>query len=640
MSDTRPKIGRPQLRPRVAIALDWLALTLAVAAVVMAWTGGFYAEIGGIRVSSRNPDRALLPAAIALAIRWWFASGVRPFGVERARWQRWRARLFQPAADRVDVPPGRWWLRVLLATFGILVFGGVLLQPQLERMDSVPDFGDPLFSMWRMGWVYQQWRGDPRPLFGGNIFYPEPLALTFSDSMLLPSLSAVPLRAAGVHPVIAYNVLFVSAFVFSALATFLLVERLTGSSRAAFVSALIYGFYPYRFEHYSHFELQMTHWMPLALIWLHRFSATLKVRDAIAVALLGAAQLYSSMYYGVFFALYAGAVLGTVLLVTRPARRRLLVPVAWAIAIAIALAVPLARPYLAARAVKGDRDENAIRVYSAGPSDYFRAHPRSATYGGRLLADRYAERALFPGTLPLVLSAAALVPPVGTIRLAYAAGLLTAFDVSLGFNGVTYKHLYRWFLPIRGLRVPARMSIVLAISLAVLAAFGARRLLRRFRTPATRSAVFAALVLAAAVDSWPVLDLHKVWGQPPPVYDAMAGRPVVLAEFPTRLNIPIVTNGVPFMYFSIWHWLPMINGYSGFTPPSYEPLMDGLRDFPAPAAIDLLRSRGVTHVTVNCALYVTGCEPVLSGIEASTAFRLVTAGHWEGQPVKLYELVR
>ena len=628
------------MRPRVAIGLDWLALTLAVVAVGMAWTGGFYTVIGGVRLSMRNADRALVPAAIALALRWWFAPGVRPFGVERPRWQQWRARVFAAAADARETPAWSAWARAALATLGILLFGAILLQPQLRRMDAVPDFGDPLFSMWRMGWVYEQWRGDPRPLFSGNIFHPEPLALTFSDSMLLPSMTAVPLRAAGVHPVVAYNVLFLSGFLFSALATYVLVERLTGSSRAAFVSALIYGFYPYRFEHYSHLELQMTHWMPLALIWLHRFSASLKVRDAIAVALLAAAQLYSSMYYGVFFALYAAAVLGTLLVVARQPWRRLLVPVASALAVAIVLAAPLARPYLAAQAVKGDRDEGSIRVYSARPSDYFRAHPRSATYGGRLLADRYPERALFPGTLPLALSAVALVPPVGAIRLAYAAGLVAAFDLSLGFNGVTYKHFYRWFLPIRGLRVPARMSIVLAISLAVLAAFGARRLFARVGTAVGRTAVFGAMVLAAAVDVWPAITLHRVWWRPPPIYDALKGQPVVLAEFPTHLNISHVTNAVPFMYFSVWHWLPMINGYSGFTPVSYEPLMEGLRDFPAAATIELLRSSGVTHVTVNCALYVTGCEPILAAIDASGAFRPVAAGQWEAQPVRLYELVR
>ena len=85
----------------------------------------------------------------------------------------------------------------------------------------------------------------------------------------------------------------------------------------------------------------------------------------------------------------------------------------------------------------------------------------------------------------------------------------------------------------------------------------------------------------------------------------------------------------------------MINGYSGFTPPNYEPLMEGLRDFPAPATIDLLRSSGVTHVTVNCALYVTGCEPILAGdrrVEGVSVRRRGASG--KAQPVRLYELVR
>ena len=84
----------------------------------------------------------------------------------------------------------------------------------------------------------------------------------------------------------------------------------------------------------------------------------------------------------------------------------------------------------------------------------------------------------------------------------------------------------------------------------------------------------------------------------------------------------------------------MINGYSGFTPPSYEPLMEGLRDFPAGQTIDLLRSRGVTHVVINCALYGTGCAPILAALDASPSFRSIAAAEWEAQPVKLYELLR
>ena len=627
-------------RPRVAITLDWLALILALTAVTTAWTGGFYTEIGSIRISMRDPARALLLAAIIFGIRWWFSSGVRPFGVERERWRRWRGYLYQPAADPIDPPVHAWPARAF-AVLGILLFGAVLLHRQLAHMDSVPDLGDPLFSIWRMGWVFHKIQGDPRPLFDANIFYPAPLTLTLSDSMLLPSLTVSPLLAAGLHPVYVYNVLFLSGFAFSAIATFVLVHQLTGSARAAFVSALIYGFYPYRFEHYSHLELQMTHWMPLALVWLHRFVRSWRVRDALVAALCGVAQLYSSMYYGLFFSLYATAVLGTLLLLAKPGWRRLLVPVAAAVALGIALAVPLARPYVAAQAMKGERDEGAVMFYSAGPSDYFRPHPRSSTYGGRLLADLHPERALFPGTTPLVLTAAALIPPVGAIRLAYAAGLVTAFDISLGLKGVIYPRLYAFLLPFRGMRVPARMSIVMAISLAVLAGFGVRRFLARFQSARARSIVFAALVLSAAVDFWPVLPLQPVWFQPPPIYGPLIGNSqAVLAEFPNRISVPGVTDDVPYLYFSLWHWTSTVNGYSGFTPRSYPVYLKGVVDFPGPNSIATLRSYGVTHVSINCALNPDGCPGVLEAADGSPVLHLITSSRWEGQPVRLYELLR
>src|SRR5262249_21257891 len=58
--------------------------------------------------------------------------------------------------------------------------------------------------------------------------------------------------------------------------------------------------------------------------------------------------------------------------------------------------------------------------------------------------------------------------------VAYAIGLLVAFDMSLGFNGITYGLLYEYVLPFRGLRIPARMGVMVGFSLAVLAGYGAR----------------------------------------------------------------------------------------------------------------------------------------------------------------------
>ena len=68
----------------------------------------------------------------------------------------------------------------------------------------------------------------------------------------------MPFFAAGVHPVVTYNIVLLLSFVASAFALYLLVERLTGSAASAFVAALIFEFSPYRFEHYAHLELLAT----------------------------------------------------------------------------------------------------------------------------------------------------------------------------------------------------------------------------------------------------------------------------------------------------------------------------------------------------------------------------------------------
>jgi hypothetical protein len=165
----------------------------------------------------------------------------------------------------------------IVAALGLGASLILLLHQQVGHLDSVPDLGDPLFSVWRIGWVNHQLFTDPRHLFDANIFYPERLTLTLSDPIVLPALMAAPLLAAGVHPVVAYNLLLLSAFWFSGIAVYLLVERLTASPRAAFIAGLIYACCGYRFEHYSHLELQMTQWMPLGLLALHLLIG--RVRD-------------------------------------------------------------------------------------------------------------------------------------------------------------------------------------------------------------------------------------------------------------------------------------------------------------------------------------------------------------------------
>jgi hypothetical protein len=626
-------------RSRLTAVFDWLALTLIGTALAIALTGGTTFRVGGVRVTARSADRAALAAFAVIALRVALDRRTRPFAGAPQRLARIRQILYGPTLDQpFSLPSDAAWRYRGFAIVGICGFAAVLLLPQIRAMDSVPDLGDPLFSIWRFSWVFHKLLGDPRPLFDGNIFHPHPLTLTLSDSMLLPALTTAPLLAAGVHPVVAYNVVMIASFVASAFATYVLVERLTGSPGAAFASALLYGFHPYRFEHYSHFELQMTYCMPLALLALQRFVETARLRYVLAASLLAVGQLYSSMYYAVFFLFCAGAVFVLTCWLTRAPMRKLIAPAAVAGALAALLAIPLARTYTAAKL--GDREAETVAYYSATAADYLRAHPRSATWGNRTLPGRQPERALFPGVMLLLLAAMALIPPLGITRTVYAGALLLMFEISRGFNSWIYPLLYEALPFLRGMRVPARASILVGLTLAVLAGFGVKRLIAG-RPARVRQLVLAGLVVAIGLDLRPLLRLEPVWSEPPAVYGPVAGNTsAVLAEFPIGGNPRGFTPNVPFMYFSLWHWAEMVNGYSGHYPPGQVEFEEALRAFPEPPTLDVLRSRGVTHVTVNCALYRGGCDELLASIDKLPDFRLVSSVKWEAQPVRLYELSR
>jgi hypothetical protein len=342
------------------------------------------------------------------------------------------------------------------------------------------------------------------------------------------------------------------------------------------------------------------------------------------------------MYYAVFFLLYVSLSFAILCLVTRAPVRRLLGPAALAALLALVLAWPLARTYSAARL--GDRDVPTVTFYSATASDYLRAHTRSATWGERSLPDAKPERALFPGVMALLLAAIALVPPIGATRLAYAGALLLAFEISRGFNSPLYPYLYEWLPFLRGLRVPARCSLLVGLTLALLAGFGVRRMLAG-RSPLVARVVLGVIVAAIGIDLRPKLQLEPVWLEPPPIYGGLANnRSVVLAEFPFGGHSQRFTPNVPYMYFSLWHWAQIINGYSGHYPEGHLEYEVEMQAFPEPRVVDLLRARGATHVSVNCELYRGGCEDLLAKLDGMSAFHLVASGRWRGQPVRLYQL--
>ena len=627
--------------PKKALAADLLAVALLAAGAIALFSTGLSLRIAGIRISMRTPWRPFLLAVIVLAIRNALVRQPPSFAWAIAPFRRFSlARLLKEARDPLPLDERALFEKVTAREFALLLLGFsaltiALTWPQIIRLDSVADLGDPLFSIWRIAWVAHQLPRDPLALFNANQFHPERLTLTYSDSLIVPALMGAPLFWIGVHPVLVYNILLLSSFVLSGVAMFLLVRALTGRSDAAMIAATLFALYPYRFEHYSHLELLMTMWMPLALWGLHRALAGGRLRDGLATGFAFALQTLLSLYYGCFLAVYM-AVLGAALWIGRGCPRRPLRALAAGAMLAGVLIAPVASQYIASRPMMGDREEGTIRFYSAQGPDYLKPTFRSALYG-RWSDGGVPERALFPRLMPVALTTVALWPPLSAARIAYTLGLVLAVDGSLGFNGATFTSLHAVLSPFKGLRVPARFSLLAGLTLAIFAGYGAARLLER--RPRRRVALTSAMLTLVIIEAVPRMPLEPAWPEPPAIYASIAGKqpPAVLAELPMPRDIYRSDFDARYLYFSTFHWQNLVNGNSGFFPPSYVELLANEQDFPNEAALAYLRSRGVQYVAMHGRF--TNPErygETVAWLDARPDVELVVAAPWEGAESRLY----
>lgn len=648
MPSTR-EARRPPLWVRAA---DVVTVTLLLLAVTVWMTGGFVLHPAGVRVSVTSEGRILVWALGFLvarhawcrrpAIHQRFAAVFRG-AVRTEDGQPLDELLAEPAA--APVPPSRATL-VVRAVAVILLFWGLtfaMTYPQIRVLDrSVTlEIGDPLLSTWRLAWVAHQLPRDPWHLFDGNIFHPEKNTLAFSDAMIVPSLTVAPLVWLGVHPLLACNLLLLSGFALSGAAMFLLVRSLTQHVGAALVAGFVFAFLPYRFMHYAHLELQMAQWMPLCLWALHRTVRDGRLRDGLLTGLFLALQTLSSVYYGIFFANYlipvaiallAGAPRGRF----RPAVQAL----AAGTVLAAVLVVPFTRPYFAARQSVGERPLSEVEMYSATPQDYLVAHQRNTLFGPFWNRTGLQERTLFTGIVVPLLALAALWPPLSAARVGYCVALALAFELSLGMNGMVYPWLREYVLPLRGLRVPARMAILVGLSLAVLVGYAVARISRARRARAARVAVVVAIALAIAAEYHSTLVLDEVWRAPPPVYATLAGQPeAVLLELPLTSAVP--AREPVYMYFSTFHWHRLVNGYSGFSPRWYPELLTRMARFPEGDTMEDLRRRGVDYVIVHGAFYAPeDYRRLVTRLEARHDLRLEGVTRWESAETRLYRILK
>jgi len=497
----------------------------------------------------------------------------------------------------------RWAAR--LGITGLYVaLTAVMTWPQLPRLAThTAEDPDVFFNLWRLRWIHRALTTAPDRLFDGNLFYPEPGVLAMSDALLLQGVLALPLFLAGLPPVLVHNLLLLGAIVASGAGMFVFARHVSGSRTAAILAGIVFAFAPYRFEHYMHMELQWAVWIPWTFWALQRTFETGTLRFGVLTGIFIALQMLSAIYYGIFLGMFV-AVIGCVQLLRVPRTRFVstLRSLAAGAAIAAAVSAAYSIPYQSVAPRVGTRFVHEVTMFSAQPADYLAATPSNLLYGGR---EGKQERRLFPGFLPLLLALfGALALRRSVAMVSYLVGLALAFELSLGMHGLLYPVLYEHVSALRGLRAPARASIFGLAFLGVLAAAGCTALGRRLR-PAARGAAAVSLSALVLLEYWVApLHLMRVDNTAPPLYAWLARQPRgVVAEFPMALHPGVSDYESRYAYMSTFHWMPLLNGYSGYRPPSYLRRLKQLTAFPDDVSLEQLRADGVRYLIIHSGGY-------------------------------------
>lgn len=502
---------------------------------------------------------------------------------------------------------------------------------------------DAQLNEWIMAWVAHVLPRTPSQLFQTNIFYPAKDTLAFSEPLIVPALLGAPIAWLGGSPVLVFNLMVMAGFALTAFAGYLLMFAWTGDRMAALLTGSTFAFNTHTLTRLAHVQGLHLYGLPLALLATDRLITTGRTRDAWWLALWMILMAYTSGYLLVFGAVMVGVALLVRAAEWMPRARRVVSRVALAGVAAAAAIVPLWLPYhRVAAEQRMVRSLAAVSEFSASPGGYLAASGtiHFATWSARFFKDPVDS--FFPGVAVIALAVVAVTvgmrrdTRIGTASrrriLMVGAIAATGFVLSLGTRTPVYGWLYQAFPPIHGLRAAARFGNLFLLGMSVLAGFGLAHIRSRFpphahgvRHPALLAAILIVVANGEALRA--PFEYQRFTGTPR-LYRLLAGEPrVVLVEVPFYPRQAAFENA-EYVLNSTVHWLPLMNGYSGYTPASYSKYADLFWYFPRDFAIDAMRRAGVTHVMVHPERFGHEGDDVIRQLDARPDFELMgTSAH-------------
>src|SRR5260221_201185 len=282
------------------------------------------------------------------------------------------------------------------------------------------------------------------------------------------------------------------------------------------------------------------------------------------------------------------------------------------------LFAPIAVPYL-----RTAREQGYVRELGPGIGleHYLSTSPTNLFYGAMGTEVRLQQRGPhFVGFLSLGLALLALaewtlrrarhaeegaVPPSAWVPAAGALALVLVL-LSLGPDVTAWGHrlgpgpyrlLYRWVPGFQLVRIPERLGLLAMLFVGLLAGRGL--CLLETRGARLGAVLLAALIPLEHVGPLPVSERVPVGRRVPEYVRWLAANPAqAIAEVPIH-GEGLVREETEEMYFSAYHFKPIIHGYTAYPPLLSRLLRRVAAEFPSETALQTLTRLGIDTVVVH-----------------------------------------
>lgn len=532
-------------------------------------------------------------------------------------------------------------LSVVTVVYAVLTFVMAFPFSGSPATRILADVPDGHMYLWTLAWDAHAFLTQPLRIFDANIYYPYANTLAYSENLIGSAFFAAPIIWLTDNIVLATNLTALISCVLCGVGAYVLGRQLHLSVGAAFICGLIFAFAPPRFIRIGQLHMTAVQWIPFSLAFLHAYFEAGRRRDLLLAIGFFSLQALTSGHGAAYLALATLALVAWQFALWSPlALRRRLRDFGVAGAYLIAPAVWVMLPYRMAQAEAGLRRDYmadaqpTIESFLASPA---RVHQFLVAKLWGPLANE-PDAFLFPGILVLALAAlgvASQTPFANASRHKPARGNYVTFYLLLAVLATLlfvawpielWRYVY-WLPGLNFIRIPSRFIIMTILALAVLAGFGADRLIAR---TSRRAGAIAAPLLGALlmVEYSPYPFAGVPFAINVPAIDRWLDtqpKPFVVAELPSpsaRDLGALVRHQTRAMFHATAHWQRIVHGYSSLQRPLHNALYEAMATFPDAVSISSLREVGVTYVVVHTADYGDSWGTIEEQIARTPALKL------------------